>query len=206
MRNAQMGNTRGCQRKSGRRPGRRAALWVILLLALVLSSCSAPAQNAETSAPPAQAKPTVTPVVVKSSDGPLAPDWSLGTLDGGQFRLTDHKGDVVVMYFMASWCGTCVPEAQALGELYQRYGEQGLTVVAINVEPEKKVSELSRFRQLANNAAYAWTFDTAFAVTQQYGVKALDTTIIIDRSGRIAYSDAYPTPLDVLDTEIQKWL
>ena len=206
MRNEQIGNSRGYHRKSGRRSGRRAALWVILLLALVLSSCSAPAQNAETGAPPAQAEPTATPVVVKSSDGPLAPDWRLETLDGGQFRLADHKGDVVVMYFMASWCGSCVPEAQALAELHQRYGERRLTVVAINVEPDKKVAELSRFRQLANNAAYAWTFDTAYTVTQQYGVKALDSTIIIDRSGHIAYSDAYPTPLDVLDAEIQKWL
>jgi len=187
---------------------RRATQWVGLLLALLLSSCGAPAQKSDGGAPPVstQAAETPTPVAVKSSAGPLAPDWSLETLDGGQFRLADHKGDVVVMYFMASWCGTCVPEAQALAELDQRYRDQGLTVVAINVEPDKKISELSRFRQLANNGAYTWTFDTAFAVTQQYGVKALDTTIVIDRSGRIAYTDAYPTPLDVLDAEIQKWL
>lgn len=70
-------------------------------------------------------------------------------------------------------------EAQALAELYQRYKEQGLTVVAINVESDKKVAELSRFRQLANNASYAWTFDTAFAVAGQYGVKALDATFIM---------------------------
>lgn len=206
MRNEQTRNTRGYQRKSGRRPGRLVALWVVLLLALVLSSCSAPAQNVETSAPLARTEPTATPVAVKPSDGPLAPDWMLETLGGGQFHLADHEGEVVVMYFMASWCASCIPEARSLEELYQRYKEQGLTVVAINVEPDKKVAELSRFRQLANNAAYAWTFDTAYAVTQQYGVKALDTTFIIDRSGHIAYSDAYPTPLDVLDAEIQKWL
>jgi len=191
---------------------RRATLWVGLLLALLISSCAAPAQeSASASASPAKAietpvADTPTPVPVKSSDGPLAPDWTLETLDGGQFHLADHKGDVVVMFFMASWCGSCVLEAQALADLYQRYKERGLTVVAINVEPDKKVAELSRFRQLANNASYVWTFDTTFVVTGQYGVKALDTTFIIDRTGRIAYTDTYLTPLDVLDAEIQKWL
>jgi peroxiredoxin len=169
-------------------------------MALVLAGCSKPSANASTGKEAAPA------AVVKRSDGPAAPDWALETLDGDTFRLADHRGDVVVMFFMASWCGTCVPEAQALAELYREYGQEGLTVVAINVEPEKKVPELTRFRQLANNGDYFWVFDTAFQVTQLYNVKALDTTIIIDRTGHIAYRDGFPTPKDVLEPEIQKWL
>lgn len=196
------------QQMKNSRDGRPAPRWfpLLLVIALILTSCASPGGKDAVTAAADPATPTPTSVPVKASDGPVAPDWALETLDGGQFRLADHKGDVVVMFFMASWCGSCVPEAQALAELHQQYRDRGLTVVAINVEPDKKVSELSRFRQLADNAAYAWTFDTAFAVTQQYGVQALDTTILIDRTGRIAYTDTYPTPLDVLDAEIQKWL
>lgn len=179
-------------------------LFLFSALALVLAGCSKPAARASKSAAEAAQAPPA--VALKSSNGPEAPDWTLETLDGGTFRLADHRGEVVVMFFMASWCGTCVPEAQALAELYRQYGQEGLTVVAINVEPEKKAPELTRFRQLANNGDYFWVFDTAFQVTQLYNVKALDTTIIIDRTGRIAYRDGFPTPKDVLEPEIQKWL
>lgn len=144
--------------------------------------------------------------VASVSDGPLASDFSLPTLDGGTFTLSEHKGEVVVLYFMASWCGSCVPEARSLATLYEQYKEQGLTVVAINLEPQANKAELSKFRELADNAAYTWAFDTTFAVAQAYSVQTLDATVIIDGSGRIAYQDAMPTPLATLEAELQKWL
>jgi len=140
------------------------------------------------------------------SDGPAASDFSLPTLDGGTFTLSKHQGEVVAIYFMASWCGTCIPEARSLAQLYEQYRDQGFTVVAINLEPERKVNELERFRQLADNAAYIWTFDTSFSVAQAFNVRSLDSTLIIDRSGRVAYQDGGPTPLKTLEAEIQKWL
>jgi len=124
----------------------------------------------------------------------------------GTFTLSEHKGEVVVLYFMASWCGSCVPEARSLATLYEQYKEQGLTVVAINLEPQANKAELSKFRELADNAAYTWAFDTTFAVAQAYQVQTLDATVIIDGSGRIAYQDTMPTPLDTLEAELQKWL
>lgn len=144
--------------------------------------------------------------VASVSDGPLASDFSLPTLDGGTFTLSEHKGEVVVLYFMASWCGSCVPEARSLATLYEQYKAQGLTVVAINLEPQANKAELSKFRELADNAAYTWAFDTTFAVAQAYSVQTLDATVIIDSSGRIAYQDAMPTPLATLEAELQKWL
>lgn len=144
--------------------------------------------------------------VASVSDGPLASDFSLPTLDGGTFTLSEHKGEVVVLYFMASWCGSCVPEARSLATLYEQYKQQGLTVVAINLEPQANKAELSKFRELADNAAYTWAFDTTFAVAQTYSVQTLDATVIIDSSGRIAYQDTMPTPLDTLEAELQKWL
>lgn len=178
----------------------RLAVPAILLLGLlVLGGCSRSAASSPNREPTA-------PKEIKSSGGPVAPDWTLETLNGEPFRLSDHQGKVVVMFFMASWCGTCVPEARALAELDRKYREEGLVVVAINVEPEKKEQALAQFRALADNGDYWWAFDTAFQVTQLYNVRALDTTIIVDRTGRIAYTDTYPTPKEVLEAEIRKWL
>ena len=171
-----------------------------LLLVMVLLTACITASDA------APAPATDNQTTYNISAGPVAPDWELPTLDGSTFKLADHQGDVVVMFFMASWCGSCLPEAQALAELHESYAEKGLTIVAINAEPDQKVKELERFRQRANNGQFAWAFDHEFAVVQAYKVQALDTTLIIDRSGRIAYSDASPTPKEFLEKEILKWL
>lgn len=179
---------------------RYLSLFMALTLMLALGACTA-------SAGPASGRPVQEVAVeVNVSDGPEAPDWVLETLDGGEFRLADHRGEVVVMFFMASWCSSCLLEARALDQLYRQYKDQGLTVVAINVEPGRPVQELARFRQMANDADYSWAFDSEFAVVKRYGVRALDSTIIIDRAGRIAYTDDSLTPLETLESEILKWL
>ncbi len=175
-------------------------LMTILMAAVfVLAACGRPAAKSQEEAAGAAASFEV-------SDGPPAPDWTLETLDGQTFELADHKGEVVVMFFMASWCSSCILEARALDQLYKEYADQGLTVVAINVEPEKNAAGLTQFRQQAFDAPYAWTFDNEFKVTQLYGVKSLDTTFIIDRAGNIAYNDAFVTPYETLKEEAEKWL
>jgi len=179
-------------------------LTILMASIFVLAACSRPAAKTQDTAPDAASDAGVANFAV--SDGPLAPNWSLETLDGETFQLADHKGDVVVMFFMASWCSSCILEARALDQLYKDYEAQGLTVVAINVEPEKNESGLTQFRQQSFDAPYVWTFDNEFAVTQLYGVKALDTTFIIDRAGNIAYNDAFVTPYETLKAEVEKWL
>ncbi len=164
-------------------------MWKILPLVIagaILSAC--------TSAAPAQAQANP------------APSWTLPTLDGSTFALADHRGEVVVMYFMASWCGSCIPEAQSLAQLHRQYGSQGLTVVAIDAEAGQPVADLQLFKQRVGNSDYEWVFDSNLDVARLYKVQSLDATIIIDRDGNIVYSDASPTPLTILEAEITRIL
>lgn len=184
---------------------RTTLLTLLMCTVVVLAACS-PTRSAAQDVNGSRQEAVQTGSTYKTSDGPVAPDWTLETLDGGTFRLAEHQGEVVVMFFMASWCGTCVPEAQALAQLHEQYAEHGLTVVAINVEPQKNEQGLSQFRQLSDNAAYTWVFDNQYTVTKLYEVQALDSTVIIDRAGRIAYTDAFVTPLETLAAEVEKWL
>ena len=55
--------------------------------------------------------------------------------DGSVFDLTDERGNVVVLFFMAAWCTTCIPEARALNALYEEYGDRGLPILAIDIDP-----------------------------------------------------------------------
>lgn len=119
------------------------------------------------------------PLAERAKAGPPAPDFTVPTLDGGSFTLSEHRGKPIILFAMAYWCGTCVPEARALGRIRQEYGDR-VTIVALDVDPSSTPDLLRRFRQFAGNPGYIWAFDKNGRVTQAYRIRSLDTTIIID--------------------------
>ena len=129
--------------------------------------------------------------------GQVAPDFIVPTLDGSSFTLAGQRGKPTIIFFMAYWCSTCIPEARALTRLQQEYGEQ-LSIIAIDLDPSSTPEALSRFKSAADNGDYIWAFDTSQQVANALQVQALDTTLILDSEGRIVYRDAYPTTYDIL--------
>jgi len=129
--------------------------------------------------------------------GEIAPNFTVPTLDGGSFTLADRQGKPTIIFFMAYWCSTCIPEARALAQLQQEYGDQ-LNIVAIDLDPSSTPDALNQFKSAADNGAYIWAFDTGQQVTNAYQVQALDTTLVLDAAGHVVYRDAYPTTYDVL--------
>jgi peroxiredoxin len=135
--------------------------------------------------------------------GEIAPDFTAPTLDGGTFTLTEQRGQPTIVFFMAYWCGTCVPEGQALAQLEQEYGDN-LSIVALDVDPSSTPETLTRFKEMADNGEFAWAFDTGQKVTAAYEVAALDTTLILDREGHVIYKDQWPSPYQTLKDELVK--
>jgi|DewCreStandDraft_5_1066085.scaffolds.fasta_scaffold00018_71 peroxiredoxin len=141
-----------------------------------------------------------------ADERPPAPDVSVVTLDGRRVSLAEWRGKPVVLYFMASWCASCVPEAQALAKVHQEYRAAGLEVLVLDVDPTMTEQDLTNFRRFVPGAAYHWALDRGQVVTQAFQVRSLDTTIIIDRQGRIAYRDSVPTPLQTLRQAVARVL
>lgn len=148
----------------------------------------------------ATAQPTAPP------DREAAPDFSVQTLDGVTFRLADQRGKPVVLFFMASWCGACMPETRSLAAVNQTYRDRDVQILVLDIDPLDDAESLRNFRAIAGVAGMHWALDERNTVALAYQVNALDTTIIIDSAGRIAYRDAEPTPPDVLITELKKLL
>lgn len=121
---------------------------------------------------------------------------------GGWFDLEAARGDVVVMFFMAAWCPTCLPEAKALARIQQRYGDRGVSVLVLDVDLRETEFELQGFSDQVGPNELTWAFDAESRIIRAYEVTGLDATVIIDREGYIAYVDAYPTPLEVLESLI----
>ena len=61
-----------------------------------------------------------------------APDFELAQLDGGEVRLSELRGKVVVMEFWATWCGPCRYSSPSLEAMYRKYRDRGVTILLVN--------------------------------------------------------------------------
>ena len=99
---------------------------------------------------------------------------------------------------MASWCYTCVPQAEAMKELEQEYADKA-DFVAVDVTPESTKTEVDQFRELAGNPGYPYVVDRTRELIQKYGVMSLDSTIVVSPEGKIlARADSRPMKADAL--------
>ena len=123
--------------------------------------------------------------------------------DGSVFDLSQERGNVVVVYFMAAWCFTCIPETQALAQIDANYADAGVRVLILDVDQTEDEDDLAEFRESYGNGQHLWAMDRDFGVAQALGVQILDATVIIDRDGRIAYRDGVPTSYETLAAVIE---
>ena len=117
-------------------------------------------------------------------EGKLAPDFALKSSTGENLRLSEFRGDVVMINFWATWCGPCRQEMPHLEALYQRYSPLGFTLLGVNVEDDPKGAEA----WLAQTpVSFPVLFDSDNRVTKIYDVVAMPSTVLVDRSGNVRY-------------------
>ncbi len=126
----------------------------------------------------------------------VAPPIETRTVDGGRFSLAAQRGKVVVVYSMAAWCIACLPEAIALGQVARTARPSGVVTLLVDESPLSDTPVAVRaFQERTRAPDRSWVIDRGGTIARAYSVAALETTIVIDRAGRIA--GRYRTPLDV---------
>ncbi|MEB0134163.1 TlpA disulfide reductase family protein [Actimicrobium sp. CCC2.4] len=100
----------------------------------------------------------------------------------GAIRLDAYKGKVVYLDFWASWCGPCKQSFPWMNTMQERYREQGLRVVAINVD--QKNDDANSFLK-DNRASFDIAFDPAGKTPLVYDNKGMPGSVLIGPDGKI---------------------
>jgi peroxiredoxin len=116
--------------------------------------------------------------------GKAAPDFALKSSTGENLRLSEYRGDVVMINFWATWCGPCRQEMPLLDEMYTRYQRVGFNLLGVNIDDDSGRA-MAMIRELGVN--FPVLFDERKEVSKMYDVSAMPVTVIVDRSGQVRY-------------------
>jgi len=116
--------------------------------------------------------------------GQPAPDFALKSSSGQNLRLSEYRGDVVMVNFWATWCGPCRQEMPLLDELYSRYERVGFSLLGVNIDDDSRKA-MNMVAELGVN--FPVLFDARKEVSKLYQVDAMPVTVIIDREGNVRH-------------------
>ena len=116
--------------------------------------------------------------------GQTAPDFALPAVVGSNVRLSEYRGQAVIISFWSSRCGVCARQLALLDRLYNTYRSAGLVVLAVSVDDEPMHAE--QYAR-AHAAGFPLLLDTSKAVSRAYAIDRLPSTVLIDRSGIVRH-------------------
>lgn len=116
--------------------------------------------------------------------GDAPPRIDLPDQKGARVELDKLRGKLVIVDFWASWCAPCREEMPALDKLYEKYGKQGLVVVAVNIDrSEKKMRSALKSMPVS----FPVVHDKGLKLASQYEPSVMPSSYFIGRGGRVEY-------------------
>lgn len=123
---------------------------------------------------------TGTVLAATALSGAPAPDFVLKSLSGENFRLSEYRGQVVMVSFWATWCGDCRTQLTELNDWYDTYQGAGLQLLAVGLD-----SSWDDFSETAVTLGltYPVLYDANRDVSKLYDVSSMPVAVLIDRDG-----------------------
>jgi len=133
-----------------------------------------------------------------------APDFTLPTTDGKQLKLSDYKGKVVILDFWATWCPPCRKGIPDLVDLKKRFSSKGVEIIGISVDQETKDEVVPFIKEYGIN--YPIVYGNMNVYQKYGGIRAIPTSFIIDKEGKIVASYEGLISKSVYESHIKKLL
>jgi len=120
--------------------------------------------------------------------GQPAPDLVARGLSGENVRLSEHRGEVVVVSFWSGACNTCRAQLEALDRIAKTYASAGLTVIGVNLDDNPLRAE--KFAR-AQEVDFQLLVATAKSTGRDFQVDRLPMLLFVDRAGvlRVAHRE-----------------
>lgn len=118
--------------------------------------------------------------------GSPAPDIWMDKPDGSEMKLSDLKGQYVLIDFWASWCGPCRRENPNVVRLYKKYKDKGFTVFSVSLDDNAK-----NWKSAIETDGLEWPHHVSdllkwnSVVVQLYKFDGIPHTVLIDKKGTI---------------------
>lgn len=135
-----------------------------------------------------------------STNTPKPPlDLTLEDLNGHSVRLSDLRGEVVLVNYWASWCSPCRDEMPVLDAFYKAHQSKGFALVAINVSESAKDAA-----DYINEHGYSFTVwsDPPGDTMIELGVNGLPASLLLDERGRITKVWLGPLTKEMLEESV----
>jgi peroxiredoxin len=116
--------------------------------------------------------------------GRVAPEFALRATSGANIRLSEHRGEVVVITFWGSRCNTCRPQLATFNRIFATYRPAGLLVLGVNVDDDQEDALAFARSQTVD---FPMLLDPAKGVSREYRVDNLPMALILDRGGAVRY-------------------
>ncbi len=152
---------------------RRNTFVIILALGLIWIYLSVDKSNASDSGP-----------VAAPQQGFLAPDFELKTTTGETIKLSDFRGQAVLVNLWATWCPPCRAEMQSIEKIYNEYKDQGFIVLAVDMTSQDNPERVLPF-VTEQGLTFPILLDEIGDMASAYQMRSLPTSFFINRDGII---------------------
>ena len=128
-------------------------------------------------------KPSITGQSGATRVGKVAPDFDLPLFDGGSLKLSERRGNVIVLNFWSSMCPPCREEAPIFEQAWRQYKDRGVLFVGANIQDYDEGARdfIDEFSITYPNGP-----DENGHITIDYGVVGMPVTFFVDPEGIVA--------------------
>ncbi|QSB50466.1 TlpA family protein disulfide reductase [Parageobacillus toebii] len=131
--------------------------------------------------------------------GEVAPDFELLSIMGNKVKLSDLRGNTVILNFWATWCPPCKAEIPEMQKFYENNKNNNVEILAVNLTNSESSPDAVKNFVREKGMTFNILLDKQGEIGNLYGVITIPTSYIIDKNGIIRGKYVGPMSYETMD-------